>query len=82
MSAVRLRRIGREYRNEHYRTLAASSLSNNQRMRTTYVPVMHCENFAVTDMKFRHSSVIEFLVTEGNSAEVIYERLRGVYGDD
>jgi hypothetical protein len=33
---------------------------------------MHCEKIAVTGM---------FLVKEGNSAGVIYERLRGVYGD-
>jgi hypothetical protein len=47
-------------------------------MHTSYVPVMHCEKMAVTDMWFRQRAVIEF---EGNSAEVIYERLRGVYGD-
>jgi hypothetical protein len=52
----------------------------NQRMRTSYVPVMHCEKMAVTDM-FRQLAVIEFLVTEGNSGGVIYERLPVVYGD-
>jgi hypothetical protein len=36
---------------------------------------------AVTDISFRHRAVIEFLVKEGNSAGVTYERLRGVYGD-
>jgi transposase len=36
---------------------------------------------AFTDMSFRQHAVIEFLVKEGNSAGVIYERLRGVYGD-
>jgi transposase len=36
---------------------------------------------AVTDMSFRQPAVIEFLVKEGNSAAVIYERLRGVSGD-
>jgi transposase len=36
---------------------------------------------AVTDTLFRQCAVIEFLVKEGNSAGVIYERLRGVYGD-
>jgi transposase len=41
---------------------------------------MHCEKMTVTDM-FRQSYVIEFLVKEGNSAGVSYERLRGVYGD-
>jgi transposase len=41
---------------------------------------MYCEKMAVTDMYLQHA-VIEFLVQEGNSAEVIYERLRGVYGD-
>jgi len=35
----------------------------------------------VTDMSFRQRAVIEFLVTEGNTAAVMYERLRGVYGD-
>jgi transposase len=35
----------------------------------------------VTDMLFRQRAVIEFLVKEGNSAGVIYEQLRGVYGD-
>jgi hypothetical protein len=49
-------------------------------MRTSYVPVMHCKKMAVTDL-FRQRDIIEFLVKEGNSAEVIYERLRGVYGD-
>jgi hypothetical protein len=51
-------------------------------MRTSYVPVMHCEKMAVTDMSFRQCAVIEFPVKEGNSARVIYRRLRGVYGDD
>jgi transposase len=50
-------------------------------MRITYVPVTHCEKVAVTDMSFRQCAVTEFLVKEGNSAEVIYERLRGVYED-
>jgi len=36
---------------------------------------------AVTNMSFRQSAVIEFLIKEGNSAGVVYERLRGVYGD-
>jgi transposase len=36
---------------------------------------------AVMDTSFRQHAVIEFLVKEGNSAGVIYERLRGVYGD-
>jgi hypothetical protein len=40
-------------------------------MCTSYVPVMHCEKMAVTDMSFRQPAVIEFLVEEGNSAEVI-----------
>jgi transposase len=35
---------------------------------------------AVTDMVHQRA-VIEFLVKEGNSAAVIYERLHGVYGD-
>jgi transposase len=50
-------------------------------MRTSYVPVMHCEKLAVIDMSFRQRAVIEFLLKEGNSAGVIYERLRCVYGD-
>jgi hypothetical protein len=49
-------------------------------MLTPYVPVMHCEKMAVTDM-FRQRAVTEFLVKEGNCTGVIYERLRGVYGD-
>jgi transposase len=49
-------------------------------MRTSYVPVMYSEKMAVSDM-FRQRAVIEFLVKKGNSAGVIYERLRGVYGD-
>jgi hypothetical protein len=40
-------------------------------MRTSYVPVMHCEKMPVTDMLFRQRAVIEFLVKEGNSAAVI-----------
>jgi hypothetical protein len=62
----------------------ASSLSNmnakSARAHLLYVPVMHCEKMAVADM-FRQRAVIEFLMKEGNSAAVIYERLRGVYGD-
>jgi hypothetical protein len=50
-------------------------------MRISYVPIMHCEKMAVTDMSFRQRAVIKFHVKEGNSAAVIYERLRGVYGD-
>jgi hypothetical protein len=50
-------------------------------MRSSYVPAMHCEKMAVADMSFRQRAVIEFLVKEGNSAGVIYEGLRGVYGD-
>jgi hypothetical protein len=42
---------------------------------------MHCEKMVVTDLLFRQRSVIEFHVKEGNSAEVIYERHRGVYAD-
>jgi chorismate mutase len=60
-------------------SLAASFLSSKkmqkQRMRTSYVPVMHCEKMSVTDMSLRQRAVIEFLVKEGNSAGVIYERL-------
>jgi transposase len=36
---------------------------------------------AVTNMSFRQHAVIEFLVKEGNSAGVFYERLPVVYGD-
>jgi hypothetical protein len=32
-------------------------------------------------MSFRQCVVIEFLVEEGNSAAVVYERLRGAYGE-
>jgi hypothetical protein len=49
-------------------------------MRTSYILVMHCEKISVIDL-FRQRAVIEFLVKEGNSAAVIYKRLRGVYGD-
>jgi hypothetical protein len=49
-------------------------------MRTSFVPAMHCEKMAVTDMSFRQRAVVEFLVKEGNSAGLIYQRLRGVYG--
>jgi hypothetical protein len=50
-------------------------------MRTSHVPVMHCEKMPVTYMSFRQHAVIEFTVSEGNSAADIYERRRGVYGD-
>jgi hypothetical protein len=49
-------------------------------MRTSYVPVMHREKMTVAVVSFRQQAV-EFIVKEGNSAAVIYERLRGVYGD-
>jgi transposase len=42
---------------------------------------MHCEKMAATYMSFRQHAVTVFLVKEGNSAAVIYERLRDVYGD-
>jgi hypothetical protein len=42
---------------------------------------MRCEKMAVTAMSFRQPAVTKFLVKEGNSAGVIYERLRGAYGD-
>jgi hypothetical protein len=32
-------------------------------------------------MSFHERAIIAFLVKEGNSAAVIYKRLRGVYGD-
>jgi len=49
-------------------------------MRISYVAVMHCEKMALTDM-FRQRAVTEFLVKEGNSAGVMYERHRGMYAD-
>jgi hypothetical protein len=52
----------------------------NQRMRTSYVPVMNFEKMAVTGTSFHQRAAIEFLVKEGNCAAIIYERLRGVYG--
>jgi hypothetical protein len=52
----------------------------NQCMRTSYFLVMHCEKVAITDM-FRQSAVIEFLVKEGKSAGIIYERLCDMCGD-
>jgi transposase len=42
---------------------------------------MHYDKMAVTDNSFRQCAVTEFLVKEGNSAGVTYERLRGVYRD-
>jgi transposase len=51
------------------------------RIRTSDIPLMHCEKMAVSDVSLRQRAVIEFLVKEGNSAGVIFERLRGVYGD-
>jgi hypothetical protein len=43
---------------------------------------MHCKKMVVVYVSFRQRAVSEFPVKEGNSAGVIYERLRGVYGDD
>jgi transposase len=42
---------------------------------------MHCEKMAVTDMPFGQRVVIEFLLKEGNSAEVTYKRLHDTYGE-
>jgi hypothetical protein len=42
---------------------------------------MRCKKMAATDMSCRQRTVIEFLVKEENSAGVMYERLRGLYGD-
>jgi hypothetical protein len=50
-------------------------------MCTSYVPFMHCEKIAATYMSFRQRAVTEFLLEVGNSAGVIYDRLRDVYGD-
>jgi hypothetical protein len=44
----------------------------NQRMRISYPPIMHCEKMAVTDVSFRQRAVIEFLVKERKSAGGIY----------
>jgi hypothetical protein len=40
-------------------------------MRTSYLPVIHCEKMAVTDM-FHQGPVIEFILKKGNSAGVIF----------
>jgi hypothetical protein len=50
-------------------------------MRTSYVPVIHCQEVTVIDISFRQRAVIELLVKERNSAAVIYERLRRASGD-
>jgi hypothetical protein len=77
MSTVRLQEMGGNIVTSVIGPLVASFLSNmNQRMRTSYVPVM-----AVTGMSFHQHTVVESLVKEGNSAAVTYERFRGVYGD-
>jgi hypothetical protein len=47
----------------------------NQRVRNSYIPVMHREKMAVTDLSFRQRAAIEFLAKEGNSPGVTYERL-------
>jgi hypothetical protein len=53
----------------------------NQLMRTSYVPIIHCEKMAVIDMPFCQCAVIQFPVKEVNLAGAIYKRLRSVYGD-
>jgi transposase len=51
-------------------------------MRISYVLVMHCEKMAATYMSFVKVLSLNFFLKDGNnSAEVIYKRLRGVYGD-
>jgi hypothetical protein len=68
MSTVRLQRIGQKYRKNVIGPLTASLLSKmneeNQHLRTSYVPVMHCEKMAVIDMSLHQRAVIEFLVRE------------------
>jgi hypothetical protein len=49
-------------------------------MRTSYVPIMHWEKMALTDLSSHQRAVSEFLLKEENLAGVIYEQLRGVYG--
>jgi hypothetical protein len=49
-------------------------------MRNSCLSVMQCEKMSIADM-FCRCFLTEFLVEEGNSAGIIYERLRGVYGD-
>jgi hypothetical protein len=63
--------------------LLASFLSNmNAKSVHAYLLYSHhaMQEMAV-DMLFCQHHVIEFLVKEGNSAGVIYERLHGMYGD-
>jgi hypothetical protein len=84
MSTVSLRIIGRECRNERYRTNSIFPLKHERKISAcapVRFPPCPARKLAVIDMSFRQRAVIEFLVKEGNSAEVIYERLRGVYGD-
>jgi transposase len=50
-------------------------------MHPSYIPVMHCVKMSVISMSFHQRAVTEFLVKQGNSAGILYERLRGVYGD-
>jgi hypothetical protein len=81
MSTVRLRRIGREYRNERYKTISDIF---PLRINSAWAPLRSrhalresgCHRHVIC-----HRAVVAFLVKEGNSAESIYERLC-VYGDD
>jgi hypothetical protein len=81
MSTGRLRRIGREYRNEHYRVISGIFPLQYDRKISACAPLTFLSCTAVTDMSFRQHAVIEFPVKDGNSAGFICERLRGVYGD-
>jgi hypothetical protein len=61
-------KIGLEYRNERYRTISVVFPLQHERKISSwasYVPVMHYEKMAVTDMSICQRAVIVFLVKEG-----------------
>jgi hypothetical protein len=65
-------------------SLTASSLSNLN-AKSAHAHILHSHHalrdIVVTDMSFRQPAVIEFILKEGNSAAVIYQRLHDMYGD-
>lgn len=50
-------------------------------MHTSDVLVTHWEKISPAGMSFWQIIAIEFLVKDGNSAQIIYMRLHGAYGD-
>jgi hypothetical protein len=81
MNTVRLRRIGKEYHNKHYRTISSIFSLHDRKISacaSLTFPSCSARKWLSPTCRFRQNVVIEFLVREGHPAEIMYERLLGV----